>query len=86
MEELHSSDRQIDQIEGESMLSLEVSLMNLILAVSKEIKWKTKVVLFKVSLMNFILGISREIKSKMKVVLLEVSLMIIILRISNEVK
>ena len=44
----------------------EVSLMNFILAISKEIKPKVKVVLLEVSLMNFILGISKEIKWKVK--------------------
>ena len=37
-DELHSSDVQEDQIEREVVL-LEVSLMNLILQISKEIKW-----------------------------------------------
>ena len=32
-------------MEGESMVLLEVSLMNLILRISKEIKWMIKVVL-----------------------------------------
>ena len=82
IEELDSSDIKRDQIEAESMLLLEVSSMNLILAVSKEIKWKVKVVLLEVSLMNFILRISNEMKGKMKVLLLEVSLKDFLLRIS----
>ena len=69
--ELHSSAIQWDQMEGESGF-LEVSLMNFILRISREIKWKVKVVLGEVSLMNLILGISNEIKWKMKVVLVEV--------------
>ena len=57
-----------------------------ILRISKEIKWKVKMVLLDVSLMNFIPGISKEIKWKVKVGLLEVSLMIFILGISKESK
>ena len=60
-------------MQGESG-ALEVSLMNFILRISKEIKRKVKVVLLEVSLMNFILKISKEIKWKVKMVLLEVSL------------
>ena len=48
-------------MEGEVVLP-EVSLLNFILQISNEIKWKVKVVLLEVSLMNFILGISNEIK------------------------
>ena len=58
-------------MEGESGL-LDVSLMNFILRISREIKWKVKGMLLEVSLMNFIIGISKEIKWKVKVVLLEV--------------
>ena len=65
---------------------LEVSLMNLMLQISKDIKWKVKVALLEVSLMNFILWISEEIKWKVKVALCEVSLINFILRISNEIK
>ena len=71
-DELHSWDIQGAQIEGESMVLLEVSLTNFILRISKEIKFKVKVLLFEVSLMNFILGISNEIKLKMKGVFLKV--------------
>ena len=63
---LHSWDIQGDQMEGESMVLLQVSSMNLILVMSKEIKWKVKVVLLEVSLMNFILGIFKEIKWKVE--------------------
>ena len=54
-------------MEGESMLLLEVSSMNLIVSLSNDIKWKVKVVLPEVSVMNFILGISKEMKWKVKV-------------------
>ena len=49
---------------------------------SKEIKWKVKVVLLEVSLMNFILRISKEIKCMEKVVLVQLSSMNFILGIS----
>ena len=42
IDELHSLDIKGDQMEGESMALLEVSSMNLILGISKEIKWKVK--------------------------------------------
>ena len=70
--ELHSWDIHGGQIEGESIALLEVSLMNFILRISKEIKWQVKVVLLEVSLMNLILPISKEIKYEVKVVLLKV--------------
>ena len=53
-------------MEGESMDLLEVSLMNFILGISKEIKWQVKVMLVQISWMNFILGRSKEIKWKVK--------------------
>ena len=67
-DEFHSLDIQDDQMEGEKKVLLEVSSKNLtpILGMSKEIKWKVKVVLLEVSLMNFILGISKETKWKVK--------------------
>ena len=68
IDELHSWDIEGDQLEGGSMVLLEVSSMNLILGISKAIKWKVKVVLLEVSLMNFILRRSKEIKWKLKVV------------------
>ena len=49
-------------MDDENMLLLEVSSMKLVLGMSKEMKWKVKVVLFEVSLMNFIFGIYKEIK------------------------
>ena len=86
IDESHSWDMELDQMEGERLVLREVSSMNFIPGISKEIKWKVKVVLLEISLMNFILGISKEIKWKVKVVLLEVSLMNFILRISKEIK
>ena len=67
IDELHSWDIQGDQMEGERMVLLKVSLMNFILRISQ-----AKVVLLEVSLMNFILGIPKEIKGKVKALLLEV--------------
>ena len=66
--ELHSLEIQGDQMESEKKVLLEGSSMNLIaiLGMSKEIKWKVKVVLLEVSLMNFVLEISKETKSKVK--------------------
>ena len=86
IDELNSRDIQGDQIEGESMVLLEVSSANLIVGPTKEIIWKVKVVLLEVSLMNFILRISKQMKWKVKLMLLEVSLMNFILRMSNEIK
>ena len=83
IDELHSSDIQGDQMEVETIVLLEVPSMNLILGMSKEIKWKVKVVLKEVSLMNFILRRSKESKWEMKVVVLEVSWMNFLLRISK---
>ena len=53
-------------MEGEKVVLLEVSSMNLIpfFGMSKEIKWKVKVVLLEVSLMNFILGRCKETQWK----------------------
>ena len=86
IDELDFWEIQGDQMEGESMVLLEVSLMNYILQISKEMKWKVRVDLLEVSVMNFILRICKEINSKVKVVLLEVSLMKLILGISNGIK
>ena len=68
IDELYSWDIQGDQMEGEKKVLLELSSMNLIpiLGMSKEMKWKVKVVLLEVSLMNFLLGISKETKWKVK--------------------
>ena len=48
IDELQSSDIQGVQMEGESMVLLEVSSMNFNLRISNEIKWKVKVVLLEV--------------------------------------
>ena len=50
IDDLHSLHIQGDQMEGEKIVSLEVSSMNLIpiLWMSKEIKWKVKVVVLEV--------------------------------------
>ena len=66
IDEIHFWDIQRDQMEAENMVFLKVSSMNLILGMSKEIKWKLKVVLLEVSLMKSILRISKEIKWKVK--------------------
>ena len=42
IDEHHSFDIQGDQMEGESKVLLEVSSMNLILGMSKEIEWKVR--------------------------------------------
>ena len=44
IDELHSWDIQGGQMEGESMVLLEVSLMNFILRIFNEMKWQVKVV------------------------------------------
>ena len=41
-DKLHSSDIQRDEMEGERIVLLEVSRMNFILRISKEIKWMLK--------------------------------------------
>ena len=64
IDELHSWDIQGDEMEGENMVLLEVSLMNFILRLSKVLNWKVKVVLLEVPWMNVILGISNEMKWK----------------------
>ena len=68
IDELHSFDIQGNQREGEKMVLLEVLSMNLIpiLGMSKDIKWKVKVVLREVLLMNLILGRCKETKWKVK--------------------
>ena len=80
IDEIHPSDIQGGQVAGESGV-LEVSLMNFILRISKEMKWMVKVVLLEVSLLNIILGISEEVKWKLNVVLVEALLMNFILSI-----
>ena len=48
IDELHTWDIQGDQTEGERMVLLEVSFINYIFRISKEMKWKVKVVLLEV--------------------------------------
>ena len=48
LDKLHSWNIQGDQMEGESMVLLEVSLMNFILWISNEIKGKVEVLLLEV--------------------------------------
>ena len=62
IDELQSWDIQGDQMEAYNMVVLEVSTMNLILGMWKEMKWKVKVVLLEVSLIDFILQRSNKIK------------------------
>ena len=57
VDEFNFSDIQQDQIEGESGVSRDI-VDELHSGISKDIKWKVKVVLLELSLMNFILGIS----------------------------
>ena len=71
IDELHTSDIQVDQVEGESGVTRSF--------IDELHSWdierdqrKVKLVLLQVSLMNFILGISNEIKWKVELVLLEV--------------
>ena len=54
IDEPHSSDIQEDKLAGESVL-LQVSLMDIIYGISKDIKSKVKVVIIEVSSMIFIL-------------------------------
>ena len=84
--EFHSWDIQRDQMDGESMVFLEVSSMNLILGMCMEIIWKVNVVLLEVPLMNFICRISKEIKQKVKGVLLEVLPINFIVGISRDIE
>ena len=83
--QIHSSDIQGGQMESDRGVTPSI-LDELDFRISKEIKWKVKVVLLEVSLMKFILRISNEIIWNVKVVLLEVSLMNFILRISKDIK
>ena len=59
IDELHYLAIQGDQMEGESVV-LQVSLMNFILRISKDIKWKVKVALLELSLTNLFLGYRRR--------------------------
>ena len=53
-----SSDIQRDQVEYEGGV-IPTIIIELLLQISKEIKWKVKMVLFEVSFMILILGISK---------------------------
>ena len=61
IDDLHSSVIQRDQMEGECGLTRSI-IDELLSWVSKEIKWKVRVVLLEVSLMIFIPRLSNEIK------------------------
>ena len=61
IDELGSSDIQGHQKEGEGAITRSI-IDELLLRITKQIKWKVKVVLLEFSLMNFILGISKETK------------------------
>ena len=53
VDELHSSDMVKRKVK---VVLLEVSLMNFLVWIFKEIKWQVKVVLLEVSSMNFFFG------------------------------
>ena len=57
-DEIRSWDIQGDEMESESGVTLSIN-MNFILRISKQIKYKVKVVLLEVSLINVILRISK---------------------------
>ena len=59
--ELQSSEIQGDEMESESGFTRSIN-MNFLLRISKQIKYKAKVVLLEMSWMNFILGIFNVIK------------------------
>ena len=63
IDELHSLDIQLDQMAGESGVTRSViDELEISKEISKDIKWKEKVMLLEVPLTNFILKISKEIK------------------------
>ena len=72
--DVRSLNIQGDQMAGESGVTGSI-IVNFFLGISKEIKWKVKMVLLEASLMDCVVPISKDIKLKVKVVLLEVSLM-----------
>ena len=61
LDKVHSLDSPGDEMEGQSGFTRSI-FDELHSWISKDIKWKVKVVLLEVSLMNFILGIVKEIK------------------------
>ena len=59
IDKLHCWDIQVDGMESESGVTRSIN-MNFILRISKQIKYKVKVVLLQVSLMNVIFGYPRR--------------------------
>ena len=68
IDEVDSSDIQGDQMEAESGVTRSVIDELDSFWISKEIKWKVKMVLLELSLINIILRISNEMKRMVKVV------------------
>ena len=68
IDEVDSSDIQGDQMEAESGVTRSVIDEIDSFWISKEIKWKVKMVLLELSLINIILRISNEMKRMVKVV------------------
>ena len=68
IDEVDSSDLQGDQMEAESGVTRSVIDELDSFWISKEIKWKVKMVLLELSLINIILRISNEMKRMVKVV------------------
>ena len=63
IDERHFSHIQRDQMEGENVVTRSViDELEISKEISKEIKWKEKVMLLEIPLTNFILQISKEIK------------------------
>ena len=67
IDEVDSSDIQGDQMEAESGVTRSVIDEIDSFWISKEIKWKVKMVLLELSLINIILRISNEMKRMVKV-------------------
>ena len=68
IDEVDSSDIQGDQMEAESGVTRSVIDELDSFWISKEIKWKVKMVLLELSLISIILRISNEMKRMVKVV------------------
>ena len=64
-DDLHSLDIQGDEIEDENGVTRTI-IDEIHFRMSKQIKWKVKVVLLEVSLINLMLGIPKETKWKVK--------------------
>ena len=60
IDELHFWDIVGDEMKGESIGKVGVSLMDFVVPISKELKCKLKVLLLEVLLMNLILGYRRR--------------------------